>query len=455
MRKPKSDWTDIFLAFRLVLEPRKLWLAFKGIVLSTVLIALLLAVLAVIYHGFGLPPYATAPPAGPGERLPAVASAPAGADADVWGAIRQGRLGGAVLATRQFAEEMWGRAFAIVAAARVRSQTDFYAAAADVWGSRDLVSAKVAGLLVTVVLLLIWSYYGPAILRLAAAEYALGERLELKSVAAYTWRKHHCFYGPPLGLAAAIVLVELGILVVGLTGWNILAFVLALAGLAGAGVAASVARDRLRSVWAGLGVGAGALVVLAAVLYAVSALGWRIPYVGELVLGLLSPLALGAGFLCVLMGIWLACGLPLMAGTVSTSDTGTFDAWSRSFHYLFVHPWRYAFYLLVAAAYGVACLAFVHLVRVGTEWATLLPLSVGPVLAGEAASEPLLGFFVWADRLVLDLVFLSFVVAYAFSAMAIVYLLLRHHADGTPISEVHLEKRDLERISPPSEPPPS
>ena len=43
MRQPKGDWTDLFRTFRMSLDPRKVWLAFQGVVWSLVFVGLLLA----------------------------------------------------------------------------------------------------------------------------------------------------------------------------------------------------------------------------------------------------------------------------------------------------------------------------------------------------------------------------------------------------------------------------
>jgi len=229
--------------------------------------------------------------------------------------------------------------------------------------------------------------------------------------------------------------------------------VIALVGLAAIGLGASVVRDKTRSSAPALGFALAGLAVLVGVLALVGWLGWRVPHVGEVVLGIFSPLALVAGLVTVLLCIWLVCGLLLMAGVVATSNVGAFEAWSRSFHYLFMHPWRYAFYLLVALAHGVACLAFVCLVRLGAEWAAFFPLSVGAVMLGGEVNEPLLAFFLSLGRLLLDAVVLAFVAGYFFTAQAIIYLLLRRCADGTPITEVHLEPRDRDRVvAPPAQP---
>jgi hypothetical protein len=384
---------------------------------------------------------------------PAREGGPGPADTDVAAAIQNGRLGDALRATCAFGSDLLARAGGELCSIVSRPAKAPLERVFALWTSQSLPTLLAFGLLAGIVLLFIWSYYGAAIMRLAAVEYALGERIEMRSAAAYTRRKHQSFYGPPLGLFGAVLVLAAFVTLGSLIVWNLLLLVVALVGLAAIGLGASVVRDKTRSSAPALGFAAAGLAVLVGLLALIGWLGWRVPHVGEVVLGILSPLALAAGLATVLLGIWLVCGLPLMAGVVATSNVGAFEAWSRSFHYFFMHPWRYAFYLLVAIVHGTVCLAFVYLVRTGAEWAAFLPLSVGAVMLGGKVNEPLLAFFLSLDRLLLDAVVLAFVAGYIFTAHAIIYLLLRRCADGTPITEVHLEPRDRERVVAPPAPP--
>ena len=450
MKKPQGDWTDLFRVFRMTLDPRKLWLAFRGIITSMVLVGLLLALLAGVFHAQGM-------------RFASRRAAVAARQPDVWGALRGGRLSDAVRATSTFSVLLFSTAAndaaEALAKAGERRNSPVYA----FLNSEALTGAVLATLLIVLVLLLVWSYYGAAIMRIAAVEYALGERIELKSATAYAWRKHHSFYGAPLGIVAAMAALAAGVLMGGLLGWNILVVGLAVAGVLAAGVAASVARDRTRSTAAAIGVGVAALVATAVVCVWLLSVDARIPYLGELALGVLSPAAFLGGLAMAVLGVWLLFGTALMAGTLCSSDSDAFDAWSRSFHYLFTHPWRYAWYVGVACVHGAACLAFVYALRVAAEWATVWPLATGLLgkfesvyhcmaggvpLGSEAGADRVLAFFLTADRLLLDLVFLSFVVAYSATAKTVVYFLMRRASDGTPISEVHLEPRDRELLYP-------
>jgi|GEM_PF-1936611 len=451
MTKARGDWTDLFLAFRLVLDPRKLWLAFKGVVLSIILIELLVAIFASVNLALGVP--LSLPLAEIHDlRQPLPGAGAEAADTDVGVALWQGRFADAVRASRAFVAGLVAKSAAELRDVALDPRHGPYDRVVALWGCQGLATLAALVLLVAFVLLFVWSYYGAAIMRLAGVEYALGERLELKSATAYTRRKHQAFYGPPLGLAIAMFILSVLIALNGLLIWNAVALFVAFVGLLAVGFCAAVVRDRTRSSGRAMLAGLAGLVVLGVVVGVIDGLGLRVPYLGEVLLGLLSPLALVGGLLIALLGIWLVLGLPLMAGTVATSNVGAFEAWSRSFHYLFVHPWRYAFYALVGLAHGAACMAVVYAVRVAAEWAAFVPLTAAAIVVSHDETPRVLSLLLTAGVVLLDLVVLAFGVSYVFASQAIAYLLLRRSADGTPVSEVHLEPRDRERLAPP--PPP-
>lgn len=440
MKQPKGDWTDLFLTFRLSLDPRKLWLALQGVVASLVLIGLVLGVAASVYHAHG---------------------ASFAADTDVWGSLVHGRIQPAARETIVFGHRLFG-------AAPVPQPPDGAMTPVDsVLASGQLTAGIVTGLLILLGMLLVWSHFGVPLMRLAAVEYATGERIELKSATAYGKREHHKFYGAVLGLLAVVVLIGLGSLVAGFVAVNVLAVAILVVGATGAAFVVSKMRSAGRPLLISGGAGV-AVLVLAVVLCAVVAhKGWRVPYVGEVLLGLSTPLLFIGGIVTAVLVVWCVTGAALMAGTVATSETDTFDVWSRAFHYVFSHPWRYLSLILVASAHGVACMAFVHLLRVLTEWAVLAPLAMalqehfapvyGQMMASGSAEAvttafcpAIPGFFLFVCRNLLLLTFLTFVAAYSATAKALIYMLMRRYADGTPISEVHLEPRDRELICPAS-----
>jgi hypothetical protein len=414
MRAPRGRWTDVFLAFRLTLDPRKLWLAFRGLVLTIVLVTLFLGGVACLRRA-------------PGTEGPAT---------DVWGALARGDLGAALRATQAFALGLLTRA------PRLGTVLPLLGAA--------LLS------------LLTWTYYAGAIMRLAAVEYALGERIELASGTGYARRKYLVLCSSVLLLVALAALLVVGIAFVGLIAANVLSALVLLVGVLGTAIGAAVSSDRFRSSWAGLVVGVVGVAASLGVALLLTRGGVRVPYVGEVVAALLSPLAFLAGVVLVVLVLWIVLGSPLMFGAVSSSDGDLFEAWSRSFHYLFTKPWLYLFLGGALAVYGAACLAFVLAVRVGAEWATAWALGAGLLghfrVVYHATGATLLGpakegteivqFLFAANRLLLNLLVLSYWATFKCVGVTLLYFLLRQSADGTRVSDVHLEPRDREFLNP-------
>ena len=64
------------------------------------------------------------------------------------------------------------------------------------------------------------------------------------------------------------------------------------------------------------------------------------------------PLALVAGLLMAILLLGLLFGWPLMWATISTEETDSFDALSRSYAYVFQRPLHYLFYAFVAGVVG-------------------------------------------------------------------------------------------------------
>jgi hypothetical protein len=87
-----------------------------------------------------------------------------------------------------------------------------------------------------------------------------------------------------------------------------------------------------------------------------------IPLVGDvLVSGVFWPVVIliGLGMALLLVGL---VGYPLMYATISTEGSDTLDALSRSYNYVYQSPWSYFWYSLVALVYGAVVIFFVGFV---------------------------------------------------------------------------------------------
>jgi len=200
-----------------------------------------------------------------------------------------------------------------------------------------------------------------------------------------------------------------------------------------------------------------------------------IPVVGEIIGGILFPLALVGGFIIALVSVGLMGGYSLMYPTVAVEGSDSFDAISRSFSYIFARPWRMGFYYLVAAVYGAICYLFVHFFaflllcavhssiklainldgtsfinirgKLDAIWPapTLGNLQPDVVWMGLNWSESFAAFLIWIWVALVTAAVLAFVVSFFFSVSTTIYFLLRQRVDGTDLEDVFVEQ-DVEDL---------
>jgi hypothetical protein len=187
--------------------------------------------------------------------------------------------------------------------------------------------------------------------------------------------------------------------------------------------------------------------------------GWigRIPYIGQPVLGLLWGLELAFGFLMALILIAAVAGWPLMYATIGVEASDGFDAFSRSYSYVFTRPWHYLWFGIVALTYGAFVTTFISLVASlvvylsaagvasglgATRTAGLLigsPDSVGGpgfVSSATTASTSVGMLFASAWLQIVGLLVAGFTVSFFWTASTVIYLLLRQVDDATDFREV-------------------
>ena len=160
--------------------------------------------------------------------------------------------------------------------------------------------------------LVVWSYFGGAIARIAAYEIAKdGERIETRKALQFSRKKFWSFFWAPL---------------ICMIGFLFFAFCNYAGGLLG-----------------GL-------------------LNWL--HIGAPLVALLLPFALLSGFIMALIAVGTFTGFPLFAPAVAAEGTDSFDAVSRGFSYVYSRPWHYVWYQAVSWAYGYVCIGFVILFAV-------------------------------------------------------------------------------------------
>lgn len=186
----------------------------------------------------------------------------------------------------------------------------------------------------------------------------------------------------------------------------------------------------------------------------------RIPFVGEVLIGVFWFLPLLFGLVMTLVLLGVTAGWPLMFATISVQCSDGFDGFSRAYSYVYGRIWYYVWLVIVAMAYGSVVIFFVtlfgNLVVYLAGWSVAAGMGLagaqgliqgspqivgGPEALGPAAGIPdvsigavLVG--VWL-HLVSALV-VGFVYSYFWTASTIIYFLLRKSDDATNLDEVYL-----------------
>ncbi|MFA5864507.1 MAG: hypothetical protein WC975_07440 [Phycisphaerae bacterium] len=275
--------------------------------------------------------------------------------------------------------------------------------------------------------LVIWAMAGGAICRIAALHAARDEKIPLREAFSFSIRKFGSFFTAPLMPVFFIIGCCIPLLLIGVVG--------------------------------------------------------VIPWLGEIVVGLSFFLVLLISFALAVTIIGGVGGLGLMYPTIAVEGSDTFDAFSRSYSYIYARPWRTIFYTLVAAVYGTLCFVFVKLL-VGLVFSSASAI-VGATMNLKSASYaaplgklqamwfsptpsgPFFGrFFLfelnWTERLasfflalwvfILVGLVIAFAISFFFCAYTIIYLLLRRCVDATEVDEVYTEEIESELSFTPAAP---
>jgi len=211
----------------------------------------------------------------------------------------------------------------------------------------------------------------------------------------------------------------------------------------------------------------GFIVVLGILTIAISLIG-AVPWIGPILLGVMFIVLLLGGFIIMLVVLGLVGGLHLIYPCLAVEVSDGFDAISRSFSYVFNSPWRAAFYTAVALIYGVLTWFFLLLAlfvllavthgcaNIGTgffglEHGAYSGVSVLDTIWRTPHFERLIAPINWwamgwweliAAAFIYFWLFLlvtllgAYVVGYYFSSSTIIYMLLRRHVDGQPLTDI-------------------
>ena len=260
-----------------------------------------------------------------------------------------------------------------------------------------------------VITLAVISVASGAICRIAALQFARGEKPGLTEALRFSAKRFLSFFTAPLAPVGIIIFIGMFIFVLGLIG--------------------------------------------------------NIPKAGELIIGIFMVLALIAGALIAVVSIGTVAGFNLMFPAVAYDGSDCFDAISRSFSYIYAKPWRMGFYTAIAAVYGAICYMFVRFFAFLLLRATYWFLQVG-VLGGNSkltaiwqkpsfeslrgslvlpgGTESVAAFLVYLCLLVVVGLVVSFVISFYFSANTIIYSLMRNRVDNTSLEDIYTEEAKAE-----------
>jgi hypothetical protein len=252
------------------------------------------------------------------------------------------------------------------------------------------------------------SVAGGAICRIAALQFARGEKPGLWEALRFSTKKFLSFFSAPLAPVVIIIFISAFIYILGLIS--------------------------------------------------------NAPRVGELIICIFMILALLAGALIAIVLIGTVAGFNLMFPAVAYDGSDCFDAISRSFNYLYSKPWRMGFYTAIAAVYGAACYTFVRffvflllmaphrVLRIGifnnNKLARIWPKPEFFNLLGLNAQAPanwtesLAAFVIHLVLLAIIGLLVSFVISFYFSANTIIYSLMRNRVDNTGLEEIYTQTEE-------------
>jgi len=255
-----------------------------------------------------------------------------------------------------------------------------------------------------VIKLAVISVCGGAICRIAALQFARGEKPGVSEALRFSTKKFLSFFITPLAPVAMIIFIGLFIFLLGLIG--------------------------------------------------------NIPRVGELLMSVFMFLAFFAGALLAVIFIGAIAGFNLMFPAVAYDGSDSFDAISRSFGYVYAKPWRMGFYTLVALVYGAICYMFVRffafLMLLFTYWFLRLGILgdnskltaiwpgpsfwdlVGPSGLPANWTQSLSSFLIHLCIMIVVGLVVSFIISFYFSANTIIYSLMRNKVDNTTLEDIYV-----------------
>lgn len=173
----------------------------------------------------------------------------------------------------------------------------------------------------------------------------------------------------------------------------------------------------------------------------------RLPGIGEAIVGIFWFVPLLIGIVMAVMLLVIALSWPLMVATISTEGTDSFDGLSRGYDFVINRTWYALWLLLLTVVYGAVVITFVSwIANEGTQlafWSVASGMgneNISPLLppGPGAATETFGGTAVAFWQSVFGWLLRGFVISYFWTAVTIIYFLLRLSLDAKPLSDVYI-----------------
>jgi hypothetical protein len=262
--------------------------------------------------------------------------------------------------------------------------------------------------------LLVWTFFGGAVCRIAALQFARDERTGMGAALKYACRKYASLVASPLALFLVVAIFALAVAL------------------------------------------PASLVLL-------------IPYAGEIVIGLATIFLVLLGAVLALLSIFGLASLGLQLPAIGADGRDAFDAVSRSVDYVVNRPWRYGFYSVFSLVY--LCFTFVLVrffifltLKIPHAAMTLWPWSHTSGASGQPTgleriwiAPTVYQLFQWpagaegvthvsAVLVAIVVIFflglmVSFLPSFFFTSQTIIYFLLRREVDFKDLDDLQVEEK--------------
>lgn len=199
----------------------------------------------------------------------------------------------------------------------------------------------------------------------------------------------------------------------------------------------------------------------------------NMPWVGDIILGVLMLVALVIGFFITTILIGAIGSVSMMMPAIAYEGTDSYDAIGRTYCYTFSKPWKLVFYGFISMFYGGICYLLVRFIAFLILKSTYSFLNIGMFVESAKDKglnkltaiwpEPeffnLLGndlsrqlsftesfsfLLVYLSVLLITAIVAAFCISYFFSSSTIIYSLMRKCVDKTDTDEIFLGKEKLQ-----------